>query len=308
MKPFPLAQALAALFLSAPVGAVEMQIPGPLGPLAAQAIAVQDARHVVVLIPGSGPTDRDGNGPLVRSDTYRLLAEGLAEAGIASVRIDKRGLFSSAGAIADPNAVTLADYAADARAWVVEAQGLAPCVWLMGHSEGGLVALLAAGDPPPGLCGVILLATPGRKVGQLMVEQVAANPAMFFLMGEMRAIVADLEAGTPRPAQTIPLPLRPLFPPELQPYLIDVFAHDPAQLAAGWSGPALIVQGGRDIQVTPADADILARAMPQARRQDLPLATHMLKDDLPGQPFATYANPALPLDPALIPAISAFLP
>jgi hypothetical protein len=298
---------LAALMLGTSASAAEVQAPGPDGPLSAMATPVAGAAHVVVLIPGSGPTDRDGNGPLIRSDSYRLLAEALADAGIASLRIDKRGMFASHAAIADPNAVTLAAYAADARAWVAKARALAPCVWLMGHSEGGLVALLAAADPPPGLCGLILLATPGRPVGQLMIEQMQANPAAFLLMDDLRRIVADLEQGRSRDPASLPALLRPLFPAAVQPYLIDVFSYDPATLAAGWTGPALIVQGGADVQVTPADAAILAAAMPQATRIDLPEATHMLKPDIPGHPMATYGNPSLPLDPGLIPAITAFL-
>lgn len=298
---------LALLLSASPVAADEVRIPGPEGPLAAMAIQVADARHVVVLIPGSGPTDRDGNGPALRSDSYRMLAKALAAQGIASLRIDKRGLFASRAALADPNAVTLADYAADARAWVAEARGLAPCVWLMGHSEGGLVALLAASKPTPGLCGLILLATPGRPLGRLVIEQVASNPLNFFLADAVESAVAALERGEHVDPAAIPAPLRPLFPAAVQDYLIDVFSYDPAALAAGWQGPALIVQGGKDIQVTMADADLLAAAMPQAERLDLPRATHMLKPDRFADPLATYTDPALPLDAALVPGIAGFL-
>ncbi|MFE3836797.1 alpha/beta hydrolase [Pseudogemmobacter sonorensis] len=300
---------LAALLSAAAPLAVaqEVRIPGPEGPLSGFVQAAPGARHVLVIVPGSGPTDRDGNGPLLRSDSYRLLAEGLAGAGIASLRIDKRGMFGSHAAIGDANAVTLADYAADARAWVAEARAVAPCVWLAGHSEGGLVSLLAAQPAPEGLCGVILLAAPGRRVGQLMLEQAASNPAAFLFMREMREIVAALEAGETRdPAMISPF-LAPLFPAAVQPFLIDVFRHDPAVLAAGWTGPALIVQGERDIQVTGRDAAILAGAMPQARRVDLPGAGHMFKPDQPGNPMAGYVDPGLALDPGLVPAIRDFL-
>lgn len=138
-----------------------VQIPGPQGSLEAEMIAVEGAAHAVVIIPGSGPTDRDGNSAAMElaSDTYKLLAEALAANGVASLRIDKRGMFGSVTAIPNPNAVTIADYADDARHWVEHASRLAPCIWIAGHSEGGLVALAAAQNAPKGLCGLILMAT-----------------------------------------------------------------------------------------------------------------------------------------------------
>lgn len=295
--------------LAAGALAEAVHVPGPAGPLEGESLAVPGARHVVVLIPGSGPINRDGNAPTMglSSDTYRLLAEGLAAAGVASIRIDKRGFFGSAAAISDPNDVTIAAYAQDARDWVTLAVGLAPCVWLAGHSEGGLVALMAANAPAEGLCGLILISTSGRPMGRLLVEQMAANPLMAPLMADLDSIVTDLETGRSRAPSTIPPQLQVLFSPGLQRFMIDGFSHDPVQLAAGWAGPVLILQGDADLQVRPLDADLLAAAMPQARRVDLPGATHMLKADQPGQPFATYTDPTLPLHPGLIPAVTGFL-
>ncbi|MFM9673587.1 alpha/beta hydrolase, partial [Streptomyces galilaeus] len=93
---------------------------------------------------------------------YRLLADGLAARGISSVRIDKRGLFASKAAIADGNKVTVADYVTDIRAWVASARAAtgAKCLWLLGHSEGGLM-VLAAGDAPD-VCGIITVSAVGR--------------------------------------------------------------------------------------------------------------------------------------------------
>ena len=286
-----------------------VQIPGPEGPLEAEMIVVEDARHVVVIVPGSGPTDRDGNGPQggIATDTYKLLAEALAEHGIASLRIDKRGLFGSATAIANPNRVTIEAYASDTADWLARAGELAPCTWIAGHSEGGLVALVTAANAPDTLCGLILLATPGRPLGQLMVEQFEANPANKPILPEVRSLVSDLEAGKTPDLAEIPSPLKPLFAEDLQGYMTDLFSYDPADIAGDWGGPALIVQGDADLQVKEIDADRLQTALPNATRLDLPGATHMLKIDVPGDPIATYRDPDLPLHPDLIPGLIQFL-
>lgn len=301
---------LTFLALATPAWPEVRTIPGPLGPLAAEALAVPGAAHVLVLVPGSGPTDRNGDQPgtAVMPGTLRLLAEGLAAEGIASLRIDKRGMFQSARAIADANAVTIADYAQDLRHWVAEARSLAPCVWIAGHSEGGLVALAtAAADPPEGLCGLILLAAPGRPLGEVLVAQMRATPMNAPLADEVERLVSDLVAGRGIDATTLPAPLRPLFRPEVLGYLADLFAQDPARLAAAWPGPTLIVSGSADLQVLPADAERLGAALPQAERLVLAGGTHALKVDVPGAPFATYLDPALPLHPDLVPAIAAFV-
>lgn len=292
-----------------PAIAETIQIPGPQGPLAAEAITVKDASHAVIIIPGSGPIDRDGNAAKLQisTDTYKLLAEGMASHGIASLRIDKRGFFGSASAISNPNDVTIKAYAKDARDWVEQAVALAPCVWIAGHSEGGLVALVAAMDPPKILCGLILMATPGRPIGQLTIAQLEANLSNAPLMPEIKAIIADLQSGKTRDPDSMSLLLRPLFAVGLQRYMIDVFSYDPAEIAHNWKGPVLIVQGDADIQVRPLDADLLESAMPQAARLDLSGGTHMLKADIEGQPFATYQDRSLPLHSDLVPGIVRFI-
>ena len=286
-----------------------VQIPGPSGPLEGELIDVQNARHVVIIVPGSGPVDRNGNGPQagLRSDTYRLLAEALAEEGISSIRIDKRGFFGSADAIADPNDATIASYADDALGWVEEARETASCVWLAGHSEGGLVALVASTRSVNGLCGVILLATAGRPISQVMMEQLRANPANVSLLPDLQSIVGDLEAGRTRPMDQIPPVLHGMFNPGLQRYMVDLFSYDPVSVAQRWSGPTLILQGDSDIQVKLQDAELLEQAIPHAERRDLAGATHMLKPDVPGQPFATYTDPGWPLHPDVAPAIASFV-
>ncbi|MCA8093791.1 alpha/beta fold hydrolase [Burkholderia anthina] len=221
-----------------------IRIDGPDGPLGGELITAADARDIVVIVPGSGPTDRDGNsaGMGWRPDTYKLLAEGLKAAGISSLRIDKRGFYGSAAAISDPADVTIGGYAEDTRKWVERASKLAPRVWIAGHSEGGLVALVAAQAPPQNLCGLILMATPGRPTGRLLVEQFRSGPANAMLMPEVEAVVADLEAGRKRDPASLTPALQPFFSSGLQRYMIDLFSYDPVAVAKRWRGQALILQ------------------------------------------------------------------
>ena len=100
-----------AMMLAAAVASAVITTPGPQGPL--EGAYLDAGRHspLILIIPGSGPTDRDGNNPLgVSAAQYRLLAEALAARGVSSVRIDKRGMFGSKAAVRDPNAVTIGDY------------------------------------------------------------------------------------------------------------------------------------------------------------------------------------------------------
>ena len=83
---------LAAALAAAPPAERPITAPGPLAPLAGTLADAGKGAPVLLIIPGSGPTDRDGNSPLgVKAGTYRLLAEALAARGVSSVRIDKRG-------------------------------------------------------------------------------------------------------------------------------------------------------------------------------------------------------------------------
>ena len=290
----------------------DVTAPGPLGSLAGTLTDAGKGTPVVLIIPGSGPTDRDGNNPLgVTAAPYRMLAEGLAKQGVSSVRIDKRGMFGSKGAIADANKVTIADYATDAHAWVKSARAAtgAKCVWVLGHSEGSLVAL-AAGQKLEGICGIISVSGTGRRLGAVMRDQLKANPANAPILPPALAALDSLEAGKPVDAAALPAPLQPLFNAAVQPFLMDLMAQDPPKLARGLTVPYLIVQGDKDIQVGVADARILATAQPKAKLDVLPGVNHVLKTvdgDDRGANLATYGDASLPIAPTVVDAIASFV-
>jgi pimeloyl-ACP methyl ester carboxylesterase len=297
---------------AAAAASVPISIAGPQGSINGTFVDAGKGAPVVLIIPGSGPTDRDGNNPLgVTAAPYRLLADALATRGVSTLRADKRGLFGSKSAIADPNKVTIADYAADAHNWATalrQRTGV-KCVWLLGHSEGALIAL-AAGQNPAGLCGIITVEGPGRKIADVLREQLKDNPANAPLLGQALAGIASLEAGKPVDPSTMPAPLQRLFTPAVQPFLMNMMRYDPANLASHVTQPMMIVQGGRDIQVGMADAEALHAGQPKARLTVLPEMNHVLKDvktDDRAANMAAYGDPSLPVDPGLVDAIVGFV-
>lgn len=290
-----------------------LEIPGGPGPLKGTMLAPAEGAKgpVVLILAGSGPTDRNGNNPLgVAGSSYRLMAEGLAARGVTTLRVDKRGMFASGLAAADANAVTVVDLANDAHAWAAKlrAETGAPCVWLEGHSEGSLVALLAARDSRDS-CGLVLLSAPGRRLSDVLREQLRANPANAPLLESALHAIDELEAGRTVDTTDMPPPLLNLFHPKVQGFLIEMFRHDPAALAAGYRGPVLILQGDADLQVSVADAERLAAAHPGAKLVILPGVNHILKAGSRDRAAtrAIFADPSLPLAPGVVDAIADFV-
>lgn len=290
-----------------PVLAKEVTVPGPDGPLAGTLLDAPRRAPAILLLPGSGPTDRNGDNSLgVKGGVYRQLAEGLNARGIAVLRTDKRGIGGSAKAAADPNHVTIADYVADTRQWVDLLHATHRCVWLAGHSEGGLIALAAASKLD--VCGVVLIAAPGRKLDAILHEQLAASLPADMMAATDKAI-GSLAAGKTIDPATVPAPVRPLFNTATQAYLIDMMRQDPAAEVAALKVPVLIVQGEADLQVRPADAEALARAQPKAVLKLIPGMNHVFKAAPAGDRTAnlqTYGSEA-PIVPELIETIAAFV-
>ena len=282
----------------------ELTAPGPDGVLAGTLLTPTDpvTDTVVMLIAGSGPTDRNGSQRGLAAAPLRDLAHALGERGVPSLRADKRGLGGSAGAVANPNDVSLAAYARDAASWIDTID--APCTVIAGHSEGGLVAMEAADTD--GVCGIVLLATPGRPLDVVLEEQLRANPANAVILDEALDIMGRVKAGE-RVEEMNPL-LAPLFRPDIQDYLSELLNHDPAEALAGVEVPVLVIGGGRDIQVVGADFDALTAARPDAQTELYPAMSHLLSDVEEGRMAAmqAYTRADAPLTEGLADRVAAF--
>jgi len=262
---------------------------------------------VVLIIAGSGPTDRDGNNPATgRIDILRRLALQLAAQGIASVRYDKRGVAASLAATPDERDLSVERYVADVVAWSRKLKAdprFGPLI-LLGHSEGALIASLAA--RPAGADALITLAGSGRPVDQVLREQLAERLPPDQL-ARAQAALDQLKAG--HPASQVPPALEDTLRPSVQPYLISLFRQDPAAAFGKLTLPALIIQGRNDIQVSPADARALQAARPDAQLALIDGMNHMLRispADM-GKQRDAYTNPQLPLASELGERIVAFV-
>ncbi|USX01378.1 lysophospholipase [Pseudomonas proteolytica] len=254
---------------------------------------------VVLIIAGSGPTDRNGNSAEgARNDSLKRLAWVLARHNIASVRYDKRGVAASLKATPDERNLTLDAYVADAVAWGKSLKAdprFGPLI-VLGHSEGALVAALAAPELDP--AGVISLSGSARPVDQVIRQQLADHlpPALLLRSNQ---ILDRLKAG--QVDTDVPDPLQGIFRPSVQPYLISLFRADPAAAFARLNMPALIVQGTTDLQVGVADAEKLKQAKPDAELAVIPGMNHVMRivpNDVKQQ-LNSYNNPQLPLADAL---------
>ena len=238
---------------------------------------------VVLLVAGSGPTDRDGNNPFGGNNRYLLrLAEALAERGIASVRYDKRGVARSLAAAPREEDLSVGAYVDDVVAW---SERLArdprfSRLILVGHSEGALIASLAAPRTPAE--ELIAIAGSGQPIDRVLREQLRGR---------------------------LPPALATLLRPSVQPYLISLFREDPARAFGRLRIPTLIVQGRNDIQVGVADAEALQRAKPDSQLVLIDGMNHILRiaPSTGLQQLSAYNDPNLPLARQLVEAVSRFI-
>jgi pimeloyl-ACP methyl ester carboxylesterase len=263
---------------------------------------------VVLIVAGSGPTDRDGNSAMIpgHNDSLKMLADALAQAGYASVRYDKRGIGASKAAALDESQLRFDTYVDDAAAWIAQlkADPRFTKVAVIGHSEGALIGMLAA--ERAGAAAYVSLAGVAEGPGAILRKQLAGQlPPP--LAADNERILASLEQG--KPAADVPPALAALYRPSVQPYMISWMRYVPAARIAALRMPVLIVQGTTDIQVGVDQAQALKAAKPEAALVLIPGMNHVLKE-VPADPqrqMASYGDPALPLHPQLMPAIVGFL-
>ena len=264
-------------------------------------------KAVALIISGSGPTDRDGNSAMLpgKNNSLKYLAEGLLEQGIASLRFDKRLIGESASDQLTEEDLRFDLYISDAEflAGYLKKRFDLP-VFLVGHSEGSLIALVAAKSDQ--VSGVVSLAGVGQNASQVILDQLKKQlPEP--MMQQSETVVDSLVAG--ELVTEYPPELFALFRPSVQPYLISWFRYDPAVELAALDCPVLLIYGTTDLQVPPSEADFLMRADDTARLVVIEGMNHVLKS-VSGtmvEQIGSYSDPQLPVVPELIDDVSTFI-
>lgn len=204
---------------------------------------------LVILIAGSGPTDRDGNQSFMKNNMLKKLAESLTKNGVATFRYDKRIVKQLKTKNFDKN-IRFDDFVNDAKSVVSYFKPLYSSIVIAGHSQGSLVGLLASES---GVDGFISLAGAGNTIDRIILEQI--SKAAPFFVEDTRRVFEVLKHG--KTTKDFPPALASIFNLETQPFMSNWMQYNPQEHIEKLDIPVLIINGTKDIQVSTSEAQLL---------------------------------------------------
>jgi alpha/beta superfamily hydrolase len=229
-----------------------------------------DKPKLAIIIAGSGPTDRDGNQNFMRNNSLKKLAESLTDKGIATFRYDKRIVKQIRRNKVDPN-IKFDDFVTDAISVVdyFKEENKYSKVYVIGHSQGSLVGMLASKDRADGF---ISLAGAGQSIDQVITEQISAMDPT--LTDATKKAFESLKAG--KTTTNYPPPLAPVFRADVQHFIINWMQYNPQEVIKALDIPVLIINGTSDLQVSVAEAQLLKAASETSEIEIIDKMNHVL--------------------------------
>lgn len=265
---------------------------------------VSKQNHLVIIIAGSGPTDRNGNQRGMENNSLKFLAEAIAKEGNTAFSFDKRMFALLNTGTLDEKSLNFDDLVTDVKDIIsyFKLQKKYNKIIIAGHSEGSLIGMIAAKDNAD---AYISIAGSGRPADQLIIEQIeklAPN-----LKTEVEEGFTTLKKG-----QTFELKnamLASLFRESLQPYMMSWIKYNPQEEIKKLNIPVLIINGTTDLQVEMSEAELLKKAKPKASLAIIEGMNHVLKKatNERTENMKTYNNTSLPNVPELSVEINTFI-
>jgi pimeloyl-ACP methyl ester carboxylesterase len=289
-----------AVSLSTPNGTIygTLTLPPAKGPV-----------PLAIVIAGSGPTDRNGNQNNMINNSLLALGDSLAREGIASLRYDKRGVKASKAAAANETKLRFDDYITDAVNWIKKYRHdkRFSGIYLIGHSEGSLIGMVAAQKAP--VSGFVSIAGAAQPADTIIIRQIKAlAPDSSLMPDSVRMLFQALRKyGS---VDSVPPGIYQAFMRKsVQPYLLSWIRYNPSAEIKKLKMPVLIIHGTTDIQMDTANAHKLKAVKPSARLVMISGMNHVMKDvsrDPQDNQFS-YMDPGFLLNREVTPAIVSFI-
>jgi alpha/beta superfamily hydrolase len=259
--------------------------------------------HLAIIIAGSGPTNRNGNQNFLKNNSLKKLAEQLSNNGIATFRYDKRIVKQIREGNVDKD-IMFDDFVEDATAVIeyFKEKAIYSKIYVIGHSQGSLVGMLAAKDRADGF---ISLAGAGNNIGDVLVEQITKMAPK--LGEEAQKVVNKLKAG--EATTDYPATLASVFGPDVQTFMMNWMQYNPKEIIKKIRIPILIINGTKDLQVSETEAKLLKEANEKATLKIIENMNHVLfeieGDDLENS--KSYNESFRAISPQLITSITEFI-
>jgi len=257
-----------------------------------------------ILIPGSGPTDRDGNNVAMKNNSLKFLAEDLATNNIATYRYDKSVLSYTKEDRKKIDSITFDTFIDEAKTIINYFKNSKEYskIIIAGHSQGSLVGMIAAQNNADSF---ISLAGAGRTIDEVLIEQIEKQAP--FLKEETVRVLAELKKGN-TVEEYNPM-LHSLFNKSVQPFLISWIKYNPQKEIQKLKIPVLIINGSKDIQVKVLDAELLHKAKENSQLEIIENMNHLFKEikgDI-NENMNSYTNPDLAVMKELTNVITIFV-
>lgn len=271
-------------------------------------IPTEGASHpLVILIAGSGPTDRDGNSPMTKNNSLKFLADGLTQNQIAVFRFDKRTVKMSRQSSPDIDKLVFNDFVKDVKQIIEKFKDDSRFskIILAGHSKGSLIGMIAATDNP-NVDAFISIAGAGQTIDNVIVEQL--HRQMPHLSENARKSFDEMKNNG---VSKNYLPsLASIFDPSIQPFMLSWMKYNPQEEISKLNIPILIINGTEDVQINEDEADFLYKASPESELLIIENMNHVFKRIETGDTMdngKSYNEPLRPVMPELIDGIVKFV-